>query len=427
MRTPLAAALLTLLTACSEPSRPTAAASAAPLPSASVPRAIAPSFPAFPATPAAARDLVARETKRAAEPDREVDAAAILAAIAARPGSVVAGEIPVARWIEARMRAAPKDAYLLVGTFHDSAGQIDAFRRLVGPLGVRGLSVVAVEQLRADGAWSGVPIEEQRGDGAAIDAYVAQGDAEAFAALARGHRDSDYAAWKLGYEANVLDLLVNARATRVTFLGCDLPRPLQERLKDSPAEIRNRVREIHCLHALPPAPGDRPRRAALLWGMAHVRRDGLRRFLPPEARVLALHVFGRRLAAGAVESGLGKALIVNDVALVPLGEDEAALLLPDEILGGKVDRVLTAEGAGSAGVFVRSEIDGVVSFGSREPEVTKVGRAEVQIPLPPGEHTYVLSAGDLRVLGAVRVEEGARVELGFDPKGRGTSLMERGR
>jgi hypothetical protein len=399
-----------LLMACSERPAPHPQARA----TLATPAPPAPSFPELPVTPEAAAELVRRETARPIPPEHPVDAAAIVAAVAAKPAAVVAGEGAVTRWIQAFFDRAAGDGYLLFGTWHDAPGQIDAFRRLAGPGGLRGLDLVAVELFRADGAWGDAPLELQRGDGAAIGAYLASGDREAFAGLLRSHRDADYAAWKLGYEPAVLDLLVGARATGVPLVGCDMSRALQEKVAAPPGELRNRLREIHCLRSLPPAPGGRPRRAAMLWGEAHVQPGGLRRFLPPNAAVLSLHVLGRRLEAGPAETALAKELSVVEPALVPLGPDDAALLLPDATLGGQVDRVLAvAEPGEQPGFFARAVEAGTLSVDERS---VPVGPEAVAVALPAGEHTYVLAAGGRRVVGALRLEAGHRVELGFDPR-----------
>src|SRR6185295_6154237 len=106
-----------------------------PLPS-SAPAASAPapaaSFPELPTSAEAAEALVQRETLRAVGADRPLDAAAILAAVEHGP---VAGREAVTRWLQGFLDRAGGDAHLLFGTWHDAPGQIDAFRRLVGPGG----------------------------------------------------------------------------------------------------------------------------------------------------------------------------------------------------------------------------------------------------------------------------------------------------
>jgi hypothetical protein len=378
-------------------------------------------FPALPKTEAEAAALVAAETRRPPPATvTDVDADAIAAALDTRAaGPPVAGDAAVSRAIQAVLDRGIGDAYVLFGTYHDAPGQIDAFRRLVGPGGLRGLTLAAAEQFRADGEWQGAPFDAQRGDGALLEAWTVHGDRAALQKLAEQHRDGDYAAWKLGYEATVLDLAVTARAAGLRFAGCDMPARLQE-LSGAQGALRNRLREIHCVRSLPPA---FPRRTALLWGMAHVRPDGLVRFLPPGAAVLAVHVFGQRQGAGAVETALGKIVAINDPVLVPLGPESAALLLPDETLGGHVDRVLTSgDGPGPTSVTVRAEAPGTITLGDR---TVAVGREPVTLALAAGQHTYAYRGGGLRVVGALALREGHRVELGIDPAARLTSYFER--
>ncbi|MFT3773096.1 MAG: hypothetical protein QM820_47555 [Minicystis sp.] len=379
-------------------------------------------FPTLPRTPAEVTDLIEKETRRLPPPtEPELDAGAILAAAEARGlGTLPAGNVQILRWIQAGIQRTASDAYFLFGTYHDAPGQLDAFRRIVGPGGLRGLHVVAAEQFRADGEWQGAPIDAQRGDNPLLELWSMKGDRLAFEKLAERHRDGDYAAWKLGYEDAVLDLLVNARATGVRFVGCDMPAQLQELSGAPPGELRNRLREIHCLRSLPIT---WPRRAALIWGDAHVRRSGLVRFITSGAAVYVVHAFGQRQGGGTVEPALGKKLVVNDPVLVPLGEAEAALLLPDAILGGHVDRVLTTEGSAiTTGVTVRSEVPGTFAASWVS---APVGREPVRVALEAGDHAYAFTAGDRRIVGALHLEAGHHVELGFDPEARLTSYVER--
>ncbi len=113
-----------------------------------------------------------------------------------------------------------------------------------------------------------------------------------------------------------------------------------------------------------------------------------------------------------------------DPVLVPLGDDEAALLLPDTRLGGRIDRVLAAAEAGevvTTGVTARAGVPGVLVVGGRSLDV---GQDPVAIALPEGEHTYVFTGGGRRVVGALRLEAGHSVELAFDPRGV-TTYVER--
>ena len=380
-------------------------------------------FPALPRTPADLTALIAAETRRPPPPtEPELDAAAIVAAAESRGlGTLPSGYPAIVRWIQAALDGGRPDGYLLFGTYHDAPGQLDAFRRLVGPAGIRGLHLVAAEQFRADGEWQGAPLEAQRGDGPLLDLWGTTGDRAAFGKLAEHHRDGDYAAWKLGYEEAVLDLLVNARATAVRLVGCDMPAALQDLSGAPPGESRNRLREIHCLRSLPIT---WPRRAALVWGDAHVRRDGLIRFLSPGASVIAIHAFGQRQGGGVVEPALGKQLAVVEPVLVPIGPDEAALLLPDETMGAHVDRVLAPldDGARLTGVTATARRDGTLFLDARS---FPVGREPLAVPLDPGDHTYAYVGGGLRLVGAVRVLAGHRVDLDFDGEARLVSYVER--
>jgi len=396
-----------------------AAPSAAATPSAAA-------WPELPRTPAAAAELIRTRTARdlaglelaATSPE------ALLQAIAAAPAALVAGEPGVVAWIQGfldRAASARRDGVVLYGSYHDAGGQIDAFRRLVGPLGLRGLTVVAVEQLRADGAWKGVPPELQRGDDAAIGAWLG-GDRGALDALARRHAASDYAAWKFGYEPAVLDLLVTARAAGIRIAGCDLAASAQALLGDVPEGSRLRLREIHCLLSLPASAG--PRRAALLWGQAHVRRDGIRRFLPPSTAALSIYAFGFRSGEGTTEAALGARLALTDPILVPLDPagTEVALLYPDGPLAAAIDRVRSDTASKEAGLHVQLEgASGTLRVGDR---VFPVGPEMRRLEAPPGDHAYVLDAGPLRFAGAIHLPAGGDLDLIFDPARRALALTE---
>jgi hypothetical protein len=143
--------------------------------------------------------------------------------------------------------------------------------------------------------------------------------------------------------------------------------------------------------------------------------------------VTAVHLVGRRLSSGPLEDALAKDLVVADPALVPLGPDEAALLLPDATLGAQVDRVLVdAEPSAPlvTGLAVRAEAPGTIVVGGRS---SPVGATEAVLALPEGDHIYVLTGGGKRVVGAVRMAAGHRVELGIDPRARSVSYTERAR
>ena len=411
-----------LLAACSGPEPgPPPASTAAPAP------APAP-FPLLPTSPEAARALIARETTRAPGPDPAIDAAAILAAMD-RPGAIVAGHAAVVRFVQAFLDRAPAGAFVLFGTYHDAAGQIEAFRRIVGPGGLAGLTVIAAEQLRADGAWHGAPAEVQRGDGAAIDAFVLRGDAGAFAALSASHRDADYAAWKFGYEPVVLDLLVAARAAGVRFMGCDMPRPLLALAGPLPDDERNRLREIHCLHALA-AIGGAPRRAALLWGQAHVGPGGSAASSRPPRRP-------SRSTPSAIARPSTEARCPG--ASRPRSRRRSCSTIPRSCRSARTPRPCCSPTRGWVAASIasspRTTRRSRASRRGRQPRASSWWAARgspsrairVELPLAPGGYTYVFSGAGRRVVGSVLLLPGRRVEIGFDPAARLTSYLERRR
>ncbi len=421
----LATALLAL--GCSR-STPDDARTLAPAPSVSAPHAVA--WPDLPRDREAARTLIAERAQRdndltvAAPP---LDADTLLARAGARGlASLLSGEARIVRWIQAFFDDATRegrDAYLLVGTYHDAAGQVDAFRRLIGPGGLRDLDLVVIEQLRADGSWRGVPAEAQRGDGALVDAYRERGDRAAFASLFARHRESDYAAWKFGYEASVMDLLVTARATGTALQGGDMPAATQALLGALDDQQRLRLRELHALLSLRPARG--PRRVAMLWGQAHARPGGFRRFLPPGAAVLSIQLFGFRSGEGTVESALGKRLALVDPLLIPLddAEREVAWLFPDAPgpLGAIVDRSRVNEPA-EPGLTLRAPAGATFELGALR---VPIGLEMKHIVVPPGEATYVVDTGALRFVGALHLPRGAALDLDFDPPRRALTAIER--
>lgn len=410
--------------ACNAPRDPAAGAPSTS-PAAAV---VASAWPELPRTPEAADQLIRARTTReipgidpaATSPE------ALLRAIADRPAALVAGDAGVVAWLQRdidRAAAGGRDSVLLFGSYHDAGGQIDAFRRLIGPLGLRGLTHVAVEQLRADGAWSGVPRDVQRGDDETVGAWLASGDRSALEALARRHALSDYAAWKFGYEPAVLDLLITARGAGIHLAGCDLATSAQELLADVPEASRLRLRELHCLFSLPAAKG--PRTIALLWGQAHVRRDGLRRFLPVTTAALSVYAFGYRSGEWTAESTLGARLALTDPLLVPLDPDgtEIAILYPDGPLAATIDRVRAEASSGEPGLHVRIEgAQGTLHLGDR---AVPVGADLRRIDAPVGESAYVLDAGTTRFAGAIHLPPGGGLDLIFDPARRSLALTER--
>jgi len=385
-------------------------------------RGKAPEWPDFPQDAGALAALVEARTVRPPPTVMELTPEAVFAE-ASRQGwaSLPSGQRAIDAWVDAALGHGPGTAWLLVGTFHDSAGQVAAFHRLTAPGGVPGLTHLVLEQLRADGRWQHVTAD-QRGDSAALAEYLRLGTPEAFAALARAHEEHDYTGWKYGYAAELLDVVTSARAQGVSVSGCDLPAGLLP-LAGALGEGALRLRELHCLlafRAAQPAAS----RVAMLWGQAHVRADGLRRYLPPSDAVLALVLFGARHSADAPDELLRARLLLADPVLVPLGKGEAALLLPDAWLGADVDRVRGRGEVKALGVLRASAATaGTLRVGAAAVELT--AWTEVALPLAPGDSTFCFTPAEgPLVVGALEVPARGEVELFLDPAARSTRVRQ---
>ncbi len=381
------------------------------------------------------------------EPDlasADLSADALLARASAHGwGTLVTGEGEIVAWLQSFLDGATRSGratYVLWGTYHDAPGQVEAFERVIGPGGLRGLTLVAAEQFRADGDWRGAPKEAERGDDLELASYVERGDLAAFDELSRRQSAGDYAAWKFGYERTMTDLLVTARAVAssheagqpgLRFAGCDMPAPVAEMLKGLPDDALLRLRELHCLSSLP-APSSRVR-AAMLWGQEHVRPGALRRFLPPDAAVLSVYVFGYRSAPESAESGLRAKLALADPVLIPLDgtpgqrPEHVALLYPDAALGASVDRVrdrsVPAE-ARAPGLYVRASGGGHFTIGERTFPIAE--GQELHVDVANDERTFSLETASVRFVGSVRVPRGGELALGFSPGERSMTLVEHG-
>lgn len=435
----LCAALMGTLPGCADRSPPGEAATTSRR-DATRPTREAGAWPELPRTRTSAQELVRERSLRARHgiDQDDLTAGALLRRLSpeADLDSLVVGERRVTAWIQEFLDRAARDgrdAYVLWGSYHDAPGQIASFRRLVGPGGLRGLTLVTAEQFLSDGAWGGVAADLQLGDDADIEAYVERGDLAAFDALARRHRLGDHAAWKFRYEAEVLDLLVAARATGTSFAGCNMPLPLQDLVTGADAaddaprptlhELRA-LRELHCLASSSRFPA--PRRMAMLWGRDHVRPDGFPRFLAPSAAVLSVYVLGFRSGKATTERELRSSLVLLDPVLVPLDDDgrEVALLFPDDVLGGDVDRAANVFPGGIVtppGATFACSVEGRMVVGGR---TGQIGPEDRDIDLAEGDHTLLVEAGGLRLIGSIRLHRKTWLRLWFDPTERYVNLVE---
>lgn len=397
-------------------------------------RAQPPRWPTLPRTSAEAEALIRERALRDPGPERPEPTAAEVLSWLPREGTrgLVAGLEPVLADLTERLAAANRggrDAYLLVGTHHDSAGQVDLFRRLVGPGGIGGLTDIVVEQLVAGGRWQGVDAADQRGDDAELESYLSTGAPDAWRALERAQRHRDYAAWRYGYVPVVMDLVAAARAGGVPLRGCDMPSAAQRLARGAGPRGLDRLRELHCALALRDAAATGPRRVAMLWGQEHAQPAGFARFVPERDAVIFVRVIGHRANPLHLEGQLAPSLVVNEPTLVEIpGAErlELALLLPDQALGGDVERSRVVEGGGRAELAgeVELEIDAderaTFAIGDRS---IVVGEEPVQLAVPRTSETYLLRTPAIELIGRLELAPATRVELSFSPEARSTRAV----
>ncbi|MFT3713475.1 MAG: hypothetical protein QM817_37945 [Archangium sp.] len=370
-------------------------------------------WPHFPAKPEQRAELTKQFTRREAKSLDLTPESVFVAGEKAGWHTLPSGSTAVREQIDARAKK-----WLLFGSFHDSAGQLEAFRKFIGPDGIAFTHVV-LEQLRADGHWSDVDAAQQLGDSQLLTRALSTSNRAEWRDLARAHAAHDYTAWKYDYTSGVLDVVATAKAMSATPLGCDLPDSLLARLPNGTDDDVLRLRELHCWLAMKDTltPSSR---VAMFWGQAHARAEGFRRYLPPGDGVLAVFAVGQRHSETADDEQLRDRLILNDPVLVPLGGDEAALLLPDAWLGGNVARVRTEERPKETGLRVSATTPGVFTLGSRRVELSE---GDVLLSLQPGTYTYCFESSGLRVVGSLELHANALAEVSFDVPTRATQLV----
>lgn len=377
------------------------------------PVAVVSKWPDFPQTAEARAALTKRFTQREVVITPEITPESAFAE-AARAGwsTLPSGPVDIREWIDAR-----NARWFLLGTFHDSSGQIDTFRWLIGPNGVH-VTHVALEQFRADGRWTGTDAG-QVGDTEGLMRAVASSERAAWKDLGRSQAAHAYTAWKYGYVAGVVDIVATAKAMNLQALGCDVPDSLLQLLPNGTDDDALRIRELHCLFAIRDAVSDPTSRVAMLWGQAHVRTEGFRRYLHPRDSVLAVYAFGARHSDTAPDEQLRDRLVLNDLVLVPLAGDEAALFIPDQWIGGNVARVRSNEPGPMKGLRVSASTPGAFTVGDQRVDVNG---GEVSLALGAGAYTYCFESNGVRVVGHVDIAEGGGAQLAFDVPNRATQL-----
>lgn len=391
-------------------------------------------WPTLPRTLEAQRALIAASTLRPVargstlgDGGTEARLAAFARGSLARLDHAVAGEAAIRRWLATWFtRVGSRDAYVLFGTHHDSGAQVRAFRALVRH--PTAFTTIALEQLIADGRWGGLDLASQRADDADLSAFLGRGDLASLERLRHALAVHDYTSWKFGYEGEVLDVVLAARATGQYVATCDMSLKVRELLvvpNEGAGDEVSRLRELHCLLALRALEGHTtgPRRVAMLWGQAHAGPSGFARFLPPEAAVLVVHLFGGRAPPFAPRP---PPLVLNDPVMIPptdAAPTEVALWLPDSQTSGDVDRVRRApEPRGRTEIRASSLAPATLTLAPSAPLATSLGRDEITLPVGEGPLTYVLRAGAVTIVGALTLGQGERATLSFDPARRGTRI-----
>ena len=388
-------------------------------------------WPALPSTTEDAAALINTLTVTTpGEAAKELSAKQVRALLRrrAKQNRLVAGWPAIIAWFQGELdaaAAAKKDARILWGVYHDSGAQVRAFRRLMGPGGLRGLHGVVVEQLRADGHWRGVSAADQRGESAGVASYLRAGDRDTWRRLRDGQRRYNYTAFKYGYLAEVMDLLTVARAAGTRLLPCDMPSPLKARLRKLPMATRMRLRELHCglavSRALQTAGVAAPRRVISLWGQAHVMPAGVPRFLPATTRVMSVLVHGHRHGESSLVRQLRGKVLLSAPVLLPV--DDAAsrllLLLPGSRLGARLDLTrdhLTRPLPAAMQHRLLVHGAGELTVGGRV--VVAGGEQGRSVSLPAGRHAYLLARGATLLAGALKMPRGGRAELWPEPSRR---------
>lgn len=397
----------------------TAAPSASGAPSASAGTgagaALAP-WPDLPHDGVALDALVKKRSLRKIGVQRPLDVERIIDALrdGTEQGELVSGWPAIVRTLDDTLGEAARrgrGAYLLVGSFHDAPGQVDAFRRLIGPGGMAGTTIAALEQLHADGSWGTVQTSEQAGDDAIVARFVEHGDVDAFATLQERQRQHDYTAWKYGYVERVTDLLTAARAAGRKLVGCDMPSALQSRVRVELGERGQRLRDLHCALALERARRGRPppHRFALFLGDAHLLPESLPRFLAPDMRVVRVHLIGERTADAGLDVDLAAKLAIMEPLLVPIAAERFLLVLPDARLSARVDRARSDESVPQTEQhrIVLEGFDGEAWIGKKR--MALAGRMNVDVE--PGEIDFLLPHGSRLLAGTALIAQGGSLSL----------------
>jgi len=352
-----------------------------------------------------------------------------------RDGVVVSGWPQLVRWIDRKFEAATGDgidAYLLWGVYHDSRDQHAAFRRVVGPLGISsGTSspvLVVVESLAADGRWTSVGKREQQGDDQAMAEFWRSASPSAFRQLAARQLKENYTAWKFDYLDEALDLLVTTRGLGNPVMGCNMPSGLQQRVRPTLKQQTEKLRELHCALALRErlAYMSKPHRVAAIWGQAHLGTAGFAEFIPPEAMVIMLRLFGGRPTEHGVAKTLRRRLVLADPVLVPTDNQgrNAFVLLNGQHLAGDVDRVHDRQACPlpperQRQLHASSTVPGTLRIAGQQITLDDKPRS---LRLPADPQPYLFEGNQIAVVGSLQVPEAGWIDLDLEPDKRTVRL-----
>lgn len=374
-----------------------------------------------------AEKLIASWTRRKAapEPTPELTVEDVLRRLEQLPsGELVVGHRAVVAHIDSRIMAARRegrDAFILFGSFHDSAGQIRAFGRLLGPNGVEGFTHVVIEQFSGDGHWSGVAANVQAGDNQNLERALTLGNPTAWQLLERRQREINYTAWRYDALHDVMALLPLARAASLTVIGCDMPARLQQQAQGIDQRALDRLRELHCLFSLNETRhATEPRGVAMFWGAEHIAPENLRRFLPTGALAMSILLVGHRPNPLHLGGQLSNRLALNAPVLIPIDPERElhALLLPDIHLGGDIERsrVVHSQGSLDEEIEVIVDIDETADFataGSRIAIDQTKQRLKVRRPPTGTTAPFTVTTATKTLVGNLETNGVTRVELSF--------------
>ena len=366
--------------------------------------------------------LIAQHTRRPAEggvPAFTAEALLTRLKQQAEKGAVIGGMDALAFWIWRKVSAAGytgQSSYILWGTYHDSAAQIEAFGDLVGPLGLSKLDAVSIEQFNADGRWAGAAAREQRGDSALLRAWSRTGSRPSLEKLLHDQVAENYTAWKYGILPVLMKLLVQARAADRRLLGCDMSLSLQERVR--PTGLQDRLRELHCVLALHEQLGEKPVRVAMLWGQGHLAPEGVQRFLPKEALILPFYVFGDRFSRRGLEADLAGRLAITDPLMIPFGESDFVVLLPDDQIGARKELKHDLSPLipnNRRRLSITSSQPGTIQIGAQQ---LKVSEEPQTLTLDPGSHVFLFTHPGGLLAGAITMPPDGALALDLEPDRR---------